>query len=96
MGDRAGVGGGGGAIGQQGGGAFQGVGRGAATQRDHDLFIEPPRAMVEAVIAKHAIVKQLIEHRWLFLFRIDPDTDGVEECASGGWRARAERTVPAP
>jgi len=59
------------------------------------VFIEAPRAMVEAVIAKHAVVKQLVEHRWLFLFRIDPDTDGVEEWASGGWRARAQRTVPA-
>ncbi len=35
------------------------------------VFIEAPRAAIEGVIAKHALVRQLVENEWLHLFRLD-------------------------
>lgn len=47
------------------------------------VFIEAPRAAIDAVIAKHSLVRQLIEHRWLHLFRMDGEL--VEGYAGGRW-----------
>lgn len=56
------------------------------------VFIEAPRAAIEAVIAKHALVQNLLDHRWLYLFRIDTETNAIESYAVGEWRlwAKAE------
>ncbi len=39
--------------------------------------------MIETVIAKHEIVRQLCDHQWLYLFRLD--VQKVEAYASGQW-----------
>jgi hypothetical protein len=31
--------------------------------------------VIDGMIAKHALVRPLVEHGWLHLFRIDPATD---------------------
>ena len=49
------------------------------------VFIEAPHAALEAVIAKHALVRALLDHRWLYLFCIGGDT--VEAYANGQWLA---------
>ena len=49
------------------------------------VFIEAPHAALEAVIAEHALVRQLIDHRWLYLFCMNGDT--VEAYVNGQWRA---------
>ena len=56
------------------------------------VFIEAPRAAIEVVIAKHALVQNLLDHRWLYLFRIDTETNAIESYAVGEWRlwAKAE------
>ncbi len=53
------------------------------------VFIEAPRAGIEVVIAKHQLVRQLLDHSWLFLFRIDPQTSAVEAYHAGRWMLTA-------
>jgi uncharacterized protein len=50
------------------------------------VFIEAPRAAIDEVIARQPLVRSLVEHRWLYLFRIDPETDSVEALTRGSWR----------
>jgi len=42
------------------------------------VFIEAPRERIAAVIAKHEIVRQLVQNRWIYLFHIDGQTNRVE------------------
>ncbi len=48
------------------------------------VFIEAPRAMLDTVIAKHEVVRQLLDNTWLFLFRCDGAA--IERYSAGGWR----------
>ena len=58
------------------------------------VFIEAPRRAIDAVIGKHETVRQLLDHRWLYLFRIDGEAGTVERYASGSWRAWQEGSTP--
>ncbi len=49
------------------------------------VFIEAPRAAIDAVIAAHETVRQLVGNGWLHLFRIDADSGEVEQHMHGGW-----------
>ncbi len=49
------------------------------------VFIEAPRAAIDRVMAGHEIVRHLVDHGWLHLFRIDPDTNEVEQQRRGAW-----------
>jgi uncharacterized protein len=49
------------------------------------VFIEAPRAMIDAVIRRHAIVRQLVDNGWLHLFRIDSEHSLVETNRQGRW-----------
>ncbi len=51
------------------------------------VFIEASRDAIDAVIAQHAVVRQLVAHGWLHLFRLDPEADGVEAWRHEGWEA---------
>lgn len=42
------------------------------------VFIEAPRSRIDAVLAKHTLVRMLVRHRWLHLFCIDPVSSRVE------------------
>ena len=42
------------------------------------VFIEAPRERIAAVVAKHEIVRQLVQNRWIYLFHIDGRTNRVE------------------
>jgi uncharacterized protein YbcC (UPF0753/DUF2309 family) len=52
------------------------------------VFIESPVEAIDAVIAEHAVVADLVLNGWLHLLRIDPADGAVEERAADGWRAR--------
>jgi uncharacterized protein YbcC (UPF0753/DUF2309 family) len=65
------------------------------TPRRLSVFIEAPQAMIEAVIAKHAIVRQLVENGWLHLFRIDPGSGAVSKRGAAGWTAWSEAPAQA-
>ena len=47
------------------------------------VFIQAPRAMIETVVHKHAMVKQLLDNRWIHLFRLEGDA--VEVYRPTGW-----------
>ncbi len=51
------------------------------------VFIEAPREMIDTVIGKHVPVRQLVDNRWLCLFRIDPGSGEIERRVKGEWRA---------
>lgn len=42
------------------------------------VFIEAPRERIEAVMARHEIVRQLVRNRWIYLFHIDSQTNRVQ------------------
>jgi uncharacterized protein YbcC (UPF0753/DUF2309 family) len=48
------------------------------------VFVAAPRAALERVLAKHEVVRQLVVHRWLHLFRLDDD-GRIERFADGTW-----------
>lgn len=54
------------------------------------VFIEAPRAAIDTVMADHEIVRQLVGNSWLHLFRIDPETDAIEQYRHGAWATVAD------
>ena len=36
-----------------------------------NVFLEAPQSEIDRIIAKHELVRELVENRWLFLFQID-------------------------
>lgn len=53
------------------------------------VFIEAPQAMLNAVIEKHALVKQLLDGQWLHLFQLDAtqSTKRMARYQQGQWVA---------
>ena len=52
------------------------------------VFIEAPREEIDRIAGKHAVVRQLIDHEWLFLFHIEPAGTAVSRYLPGGaWQA---------
>lgn len=49
------------------------------------VIIEAPRDAIKRVISEHAVVRELIEHRWLHLMRIDSASLDVERFDQGAW-----------
>ncbi|MBY0367759.1 MAG: DUF2309 domain-containing protein, partial [Burkholderiaceae bacterium] len=48
------------------------------------VVIDAPRAAIDAVIAKHAVVRQLLENDWLHLWRFE--AEGFERHVQGQWQ----------
>jgi len=57
------------------------------------VCIEAPRSAIEAVIGRHAVVRQLVAHRWLHLLRLGERR--VESYAAGHWHEVARDGSPA-
>jgi len=58
------------------------------------VFIEAPQASIDSVMAQHEVVRHLVGHGWLHLFRIDPETSVVEQHRNGAWvTAQGEATA---
>lgn len=51
------------------------------------VFIEAPEAAIEEVIATHALVRQLVDHGWLHLFRIADDGQVSRRVEARRWEA---------
>ncbi len=49
------------------------------------VFIEAPRESIDAVIAAHQVVQDLVHGQWLHLLRIDPASGAVERRTPHGW-----------
>jgi uncharacterized protein YbcC (UPF0753/DUF2309 family) len=55
------------------------------TPRRLSVFIAAPQAMIDAVIERHAVVRNLVDGGWLHLFRIDPDSSVIAARRHGDW-----------
>jgi hypothetical protein len=40
------------------------------------VFIEAPQAAIDCIVAKHAVVRQLVNNQWLHLFQMQADIPG--------------------
>jgi len=55
------------------------------------VFIEAPRAEIDDIIGRHAVVKQLVDNEWLFMFHIEPAGTTVSRYRPGGvWQAQGQ------
>ena len=51
------------------------------------VFVEAPADAIDAIVARHATVRDLVHNGWLFLHRIDPSTGAVSRRRPDGWQA---------
>jgi hypothetical protein len=42
-----------------------------------NVFLEAPKLEIDKIIAKHELVRELVENRWLFVFQIDDEHGGI-------------------
>ena len=49
------------------------------------VFGEAPAAALDDIVARHAKVRELVEHDWRFLHRIDSATGEITQRRRGGW-----------
>ena len=55
------------------------------------VVIDAPQPAIDAVIRKHAVVQQLLDNGWLYLWRFDET--GLQQYEPGGWRALQWRGI---
>lgn len=51
-----------------------------------NVYIAAPKKAIQAIINKHAMVKELLENDWLFLFQWDHDTKTLTPYRNGDWQ----------
>ena len=51
------------------------------------VFIEAPQAAMDAILARHEGVRQLVDHEWLHLHALAEDGTLRLRHAAGDWRA---------
>lgn len=56
------------------------------------VFIEAPQTAIDSIVAKHAVVQQLVDNQWLHLFQIDAKADQAAG-HSGGVTAVYRRSL---
>jgi uncharacterized protein len=67
------------------GGAF-GVLEGNAEALRLGVFLQAPQAPIDEIIARHALVEQLVDNGWLHLFRLDDREGSIHRRFPGqGW-----------
>jgi uncharacterized protein len=49
------------------------------------VFIEAPVTSIDTILTKHAFVRELLDHAWLYLFRIDPENGKIWRYQNGNW-----------
>ena len=49
------------------------------------VFIEAPREAIDAVMAQHAVVRDLIGNGWMHLFWLEPQGQRAAQCWKGRW-----------
>jgi len=42
-----------------------------------NVFLEAPKSAIDDIIAKHELVRELVENRWLFVFEIDSENGDI-------------------
>lgn len=51
------------------------------------VLIEAPINSIEAVIAKHLVVRNLVHHGWIHLFQINPQDGAITRYTMSGWES---------
>ena len=59
------------------------------------VVIEAPREAIDAVIAQHAVVRNLIHNGWLNLFWLEPQGTRTAQCWRGQWLDMTPQANPA-
>ena len=54
------------------------------------VVIEAPQAMIDRVIEAHAVVRDLVQHGWLHLLRLDGQPARLERRTASSWQALAD------
>ncbi|MBA3853084.1 MAG: DUF2309 domain-containing protein [Gemmatimonas sp.] len=49
------------------------------------VYIEAGAEAIDTILAKHAHVRALVEHEWLYLYRIDAESSNVSLRTASGW-----------
>lgn len=49
------------------------------------VFIEAPRAAIEAILRKHEKVRHLVDNEWIYLFQLDATERAVHAYRRGAW-----------
>lgn len=49
------------------------------------VYVEAEADAIDGILAKHATVRALVEHEWLYLYRIDPTESDVSLRTANGW-----------
>ena len=50
------------------------------------VFVEAPRDAIDDIIARHDVVRQLVQNRWVHLFQLDGDVGALFRWTAEGWR----------
>jgi uncharacterized protein YbcC (UPF0753/DUF2309 family) len=53
------------------------------------VFLEAPQSEIDRIIAKHELVRQLVENHWLFIFQIDVGGVIYQRHDAGQWKPGA-------
>ncbi|MDA3922788.1 MAG: DUF2309 domain-containing protein [Salinisphaera sp.] len=59
------------------------------------VFIQASTDAIAGVIAQHEAVRQLVDNRWLFIYRIGEPDEPVQRYVSGDWQSIGETTYQA-
>ncbi|MBC7533717.1 MAG: DUF2309 domain-containing protein [Oligoflexus sp.] len=55
------------------------------------VFIAAPREVIESIVRKHELVRNLVENEWLHMLRIDEDSKTIEQrLPSGSYRTHSK------
>ncbi len=54
-----------------------------------NVFLEAPQSEIDRIIAKHELVRQLVENHWLFIFQIDVGGVIYQRHDAGQWKPGA-------
>jgi hypothetical protein len=50
------------------------------------VFIEAPQNTMSTILSKQAVVRNLVENRWLHLFQISPESGTISRYQQGAWQ----------
>ncbi|MCF7984518.1 MAG: DUF2309 domain-containing protein [Thiohalocapsa sp.] len=50
------------------------------------VFLQAPQSAIDDIVARHELVRQMVDHGWLHLFRMDDDGGIHRRVAGQGWR----------
>ena len=58
------------------------------------VFVEAPQSAIDAILAKHAVVANLVHNQWLHLFQIQPGSTTISKYEHGTWKPLSALSGP--